>query len=92
MRKNPLRMEGKAGTVTHDAALQKVRMLNHLADRLNIVATVSYNLERMLLYIHFAPDTPLSFYSFGQLASGMAKLSLRSPIIQFRDNMVVCAM
>lgn len=92
MRKNTLKMDGKAGSITHDAALQKITMLSHSIDRMNIIATVSYNIDRMRVYIHFSPDFPVSFYDLGQVAAYMAKLGLKKPFINFRNNMIECAL
>lgn len=92
MRKNPLKMDGKAGAITNEAALQKITMLSRGIDRMHVIATVSYNLDKMRVYIHFSPDTPVSFYDLGQVAAYMAKLELKKPFINFRNNMIECAL
>lgn len=92
MRRKSTRKINSPVKLTDGAMLQKISILSHLLDKSNVVATVSYNLSRLQVYIHFAPDSPLPFKDLQVISIVMDKLNMKNPTILFRENLITCAL
>jgi len=78
----------QSASVTDAAVLQKIDMLTHVLDTTGIIATISYNLTRRFVYIHFAPDFLVSFCELRQITATAKRLNLTNPVLSFRDNLI----